>query len=44
MYAIRSYYAETRAAIRAFQAKGAFLVSQTVLLKGVNDDASYNFV
>ncbi len=30
---------ETRAAIRAFQAKGAFLVSQTVLLKGVNDDA-----
>lgn len=31
--------AETRAAIRALQARGAFLVSQTVLLKGVNDDA-----
>lgn len=30
---------ETRAAIRALQAKGIFLVSQTVLLKGVNDDA-----
>lgn len=31
--------AETRAAIRALQGRGAFLVSQTVLLKGVNDDA-----
>ncbi len=31
--------AETRAAIKALHGAGAFLVSQTVLLAGVNDDA-----
>ena len=32
--------AEARTAIRALQKAGCFLVSQTVLLKGINDDAA----